>query len=219
MQLPFLASPLKDEMLTVYLSASHESLIATLVAKRGAKQVLVYFVHRVLQGATSYDASCSWYLQLGGYVDISMNTPIKVLTNQPMKQILLQPECSVRMTKWAIELGEHDITYKPQITIKGQALADFLTEVPEDSQSSMMITPKGTGEHSEMPTSIAKETWALHVYGASSEYRSRAGIVLSSPVTSPKSRPEKTDFCLCFIKIRVLHFIKNVAEFVPRKTR
>nr|KAJ0199764.1 hypothetical protein LSAT_V11C600331860 [Lactuca sativa] len=38
-----------------------------------------------------------------------------------------------------------------------------------------------------------------------------------SHVTSPKSRPEKTDFCLCFIKIRVLHFIKMLRNLFPEK--
>ena len=29
---------------------------------------------------------------------------------------------------WAIELGEYDLTYQPRTAIKGQALADFVTE-------------------------------------------------------------------------------------------
>ena len=50
-QLSTLASPLKEEVLTVYLSVSHEAISATLVAGRGTKQVPIYFISRVLQGA------------------------------------------------------------------------------------------------------------------------------------------------------------------------
>lgn len=31
------------------------------------------------------------------------------------------------MTMWAVELGEYDIIYKPVMSIKAQALDDFLT--------------------------------------------------------------------------------------------
>ena len=34
-----------------------------------------------------------------------------VLTDQPIRQVLLKPENLRRLAKWAIELGEHDITY------------------------------------------------------------------------------------------------------------
>ena len=32
------------------------------------------------------------------------------------------------MTKWAIELGEHDISFQPRTAIKAKALADFIAE-------------------------------------------------------------------------------------------
>ena len=53
---------------------------------------------------------------------------IKVPTEYPMKQVLHKPKTSGRLMKWAIELSEFDIRYKPKIAIKGQVLADFLME-------------------------------------------------------------------------------------------
>ena len=44
---------------------------------------------------------------------------IEVPTEHPMKQILHKPEASRRLIKWAIELSEFDIKYKPRTTIKG----------------------------------------------------------------------------------------------------
>ena len=53
---------------------------------------------------------------------------IKVLIEYPMKQVLHKPETSGRLMKWAIELSEFDIRYKPKTAIKGQILADFVIE-------------------------------------------------------------------------------------------
>ncbi|XP_071740637.1 uncharacterized protein [Rutidosis leptorrhynchoides] len=36
------------------------------------------------------------------------------------------------MAKWAIELGEHEITFIPGHSVKGQVIADFLVELPSD---------------------------------------------------------------------------------------
>ena len=53
---------------------------------------------------------------------------IEVLTEYPMKQVLHKPETSGRLMKWALELSEFDIRYKPKRAIKGQVLADFVME-------------------------------------------------------------------------------------------
>lgn len=42
-----------------------------------------------------------------------------------MKQILMQSERPGSMPKWVIDLGEHDIVYKPRASIKGQAQYKF----------------------------------------------------------------------------------------------
>ena len=53
---------------------------------------------------------------------------IEVSTEYPMKQVLHKPESSGRLMKWAIELSEFDIRYRPKTGIKGQVLADFVME-------------------------------------------------------------------------------------------
>ena len=53
---------------------------------------------------------------------------IEVPIEYPMKQILHKPKTSRRLIKWAIELSEFDIRYKPKIAIKWQILADFIME-------------------------------------------------------------------------------------------
>lgn len=43
------------------------------------------------------------------------------------------------MAKWAIEWGEHTIDYKPRPAIKGQVLADFITEVQQNKETERLI--------------------------------------------------------------------------------
>ena len=54
---------------------------------------------------------------------------IEISTEYPMKQVLHKPETSGRLMKWAIELSEFDIRYKPKTAIKGQILADIVMEL------------------------------------------------------------------------------------------
>ena len=44
---------------------------------------------------------------------------IEVPTEYLMKQVLHKPETSGRLMKWAIELSEFDIRYRPKTAIKG----------------------------------------------------------------------------------------------------
>ena len=53
---------------------------------------------------------------------------IEIPIEYPMKQVLYKPETSGRLMKWAIELSEFDIRYKTKTAIKGQVLANFVTE-------------------------------------------------------------------------------------------
>ncbi|GKC01008.1 reverse transcriptase domain-containing protein [Tanacetum coccineum] len=55
---------------------------------------------------------------------------IAVITNQLIKQIISRPDVVGRLQKWSVMLGEHNITYRPRTSIKGQILADFLVEKP-----------------------------------------------------------------------------------------
>ena len=91
---------------------------------------------------------------------------ITILTDQPLRQILQKPEYSGRLTKWAVELGEFDIQFKPRQAIKGQALADFIVEC--------------THTQEDLKEENAEE-WKLFVDGASSTQGSGAGVVLFSP--------------------------------------
>ena len=71
--------------------------------------------------------------------------------------------------KWAIELSEFDIRYKPKTTIKGQVLADFVME----------FTSTEPSENTQVPTD--QPIWKLSVDRATNAQGSGAGLILTSP--------------------------------------
>ena len=94
---------------------------------------------------------------------------IEVPTEYPMKQILHKPETSGRLIKWAIELSEFNIRYKPRTTIKGQILANFIME----------FTPAEPAEATQLMPDLP--IWRLSVDGAANAQGSDVGLILASP--------------------------------------
>ena len=54
-----------------------------------------------------------------------------VLTDLPLRGTIHKPDLSRRMARWAMELSEYGIQYKPILSKKGQVLADFLVEISQ----------------------------------------------------------------------------------------
>ena len=98
--------------------------------------------------------------------------PITVYTTYPIRSILHKPELSGRLTKWAVELGEHDITYQPRTAIKSQALADFVADFSPTLQAKADM---------EVQSVHTTSIWKLAVDGSSNKRGCGIGIVLISP--------------------------------------
>ncbi|XP_027173760.1 uncharacterized protein LOC113773352 [Coffea eugenioides] len=107
------------------------------------------------------------------------------MTDQPLRQILTKPEVSGRMTKWAVELAEHDIGYQPRTAIKVQALADFLAE-----GASLSVAEPNPSREEVRPG----EPWVLFMDGASSKEGSGAGLLLTSPTGEELTYALRFDF-------------------------
>ncbi|GJZ20164.1 reverse transcriptase domain-containing protein [Tanacetum coccineum] len=173
-ELPLLVAPKPKEELIVYLSASHGAISAVLMTERGTVQTPVYFVSRALQGPElNYTPMEKLVLslvfaakRLRRYFQAH---PIAVITDQPIKQIISRPDVAGRLQKWSVMLGEHNITYRPRTSVKGQILADFLVEKPDESppDTSVVETPQ--------------EPWTLFTDGSSCVDGSGAGLILTSP--------------------------------------
>ena len=93
---------------------------------------------------------------------------IEVPTEYSMKQVLHKPEASGRLMKWALELSEFDIRYKPKTAIKGHVLADFIMEFTST------VLAEDTRATPNLPI------WKLSVDGAANAQGSGAGLIMTS---------------------------------------
>ncbi|XP_027069631.1 uncharacterized protein [Coffea arabica] len=187
--LPTLASPRLEEKLYLYLSAADEAVSAVLIRDEGT-QVPVYYVSRALRGPeTRYTQVEKLVL---GLVHAARRLkpyflahPISVRTDQPLRQILVRPDASGRLTKWAVELGEYDLSYEPRTAIKAQGLADFLAELTftEGRESTSAIAEVST-----------PHLWTLYVDGSSNGDGSGAGLLLEGPQGEVCSYALRFDF-------------------------
>ncbi|XP_030494776.2 uncharacterized protein LOC115710556 [Cannabis sativa] len=148
-QPPILSKPMSGEILFIYLAVS-ENVISSM--KKLAFALVI--------------AS----RKLGPYFQAHS---IEVLTNYPLRQVLVKPEASGRLLKWSVELSQFYIRYKPKSTIKGRALADFILEFPS--------TEIALIEEKIDPNILDGEGWTLYVDGASNSKGSGGGIILISP--------------------------------------
>ncbi|GJV01426.1 reverse transcriptase domain-containing protein [Tanacetum coccineum] len=165
------------EELIIYLAAAKEAISA--VCRRIRGRLANYrriFVDRTLRGPeVNYTPMEKLVLAL-----LSASKRLKryfqahtvvVITSQPIKQLLSSSEISGRMLKWKFELEGYDIQYRPRTAIKGQILADFIVERPEEeSPDELMAEPEA------LP-----EPWTLFTDGSSCVDGSGAGLILTNP--------------------------------------
>ncbi|GJX07023.1 reverse transcriptase domain-containing protein [Tanacetum coccineum] len=169
-------APEEKEELIVYLAAAKEAVSAPLMTEREAKQMSIYFVSSALRGPKVSYASMEKLVLALVHASKRLKRyfqahPIIVITDQPIKQVLSRPEVAGRLQKWSKELGEYAIHYRPRVSIKGQILADFIVERPEEDSSD---TPMEVEE--ELP-----EPWILFTDGSSCADSSGAGLILTNP--------------------------------------
>ncbi|XP_012851807.1 PREDICTED: uncharacterized protein LOC105971499 [Erythranthe guttata] len=165
---PLLTKPQPEDTLLLYLATSADAVSAVLIRDGGKGHQPIYYISRALQGAeqryTNMEklalALINAARKLRPYFQ---SHQVVVLTNYPLKQILRSPETSGRLAKWAIELSEYGVEFKPRPAIKAQVLADFLVEMTSIQES----------------TSIP--TWSVNVDGSSTTTGGGAGIVLTNP--------------------------------------
>lgn len=71
-----------------------------------------------------------------------------------------KPDLAGRIVGWVVELSKFGLRYEPRGSVKGQYLANFAVELPQN---------------------VPSEQWDLYVDGAAGQAGAGAGIVLEGP--------------------------------------
>ncbi|GJY19644.1 reverse transcriptase domain-containing protein [Tanacetum coccineum] len=137
--LPSLTSSFLKETLYAYLAVLKEAVSSVLLTDRKASNI-------------------SSIMRLRRYFEAH---PVKVITDQPIKHILNRTEASGKLAKYAVELREYNITFEPRNAVKGQVLADFITETP-DGESPECVKGSGAGLVLIGPSGV-EHTYVLHL--------------------------------------------------------
>ncbi|XP_073284858.1 uncharacterized protein [Primulina huaijiensis] len=165
-ELLMLVKPEPGEKLFVYLSTTEYDVSSVLIKEEGSDQKPIYYVSHALRGpelrySEVEKIALTLVVTAGKLRPYFLSHQIIVLTNSPLGRIMTHSEVVGRMIKWAVELGEYDIEYKPRVAIKAQALSDFLSEMAQPDE---------------------EEVWRVFVDGAFSLAGCGAGVVIVSPI-------------------------------------
>ncbi|GKE10429.1 reverse transcriptase domain-containing protein [Tanacetum coccineum] len=142
MDLPSLTPPWEKETLYVYLAVSADAVSAVLLTDRKGRQCPVQYVSRMLNEAERKYAPMEKLAlslihmtrRLRRYFEAH---PVKVITDQPIRNILNNTETFRKLAKYDVELGAYNITFIPRNNVKGQVLVDFLSEAPEGEKEEL----------------------------------------------------------------------------------
>ncbi|KAL0454973.1 UNVERIFIED_CONTAM: Transposon Tf2-12 polyprotein [Sesamum latifolium] len=120
---PLLTKPKTGETLYLYLAVLECVISSVLVLQENRERHLVYSVSKVLQGAKPRYSqieklAISLVIAARKLRPYFQSHQVIVLTNHPLKQVLASPELSERMVKWAVQLSEFGIEFRPISAIK-----------------------------------------------------------------------------------------------------
>nr|GFA25403.1 reverse transcriptase domain-containing protein [Tanacetum cinerariifolium] len=164
---PSLTSPWPKETLYAYLTVSAEAVSAVLLTDRKGRQCLMQYVSRTLNEAERNYAPMEKLAlslihmtrRLRRYFEAH---PVKLIIDQPIKHILNKTESFVKLAKYTVELGAYNIMFVPRNAVKGQVLADFLSEAPKGEKEELYFwMPEVPIEKDDV------ESWTLFTDGAS----------------------------------------------------
>ncbi|KAM2481839.1 hypothetical protein PS1_005304 [Malus domestica] len=181
-----LSKPEVGDTLIIYLSVSASAVSPVLIRKDSEVERPVYYASKALQDAETRYSNIE-KLALALVMSARKLRPyfqahaIIVLTNHHLRQILQSPDTSGRMIKWAIALGEFNISYQPKPAEKGQAVAYFIADFtyPVDIASTPEAITSLPSEAQKIESTTP--TWSLYVDDSSNQQGCEAGLVLTTP--------------------------------------
>ncbi|CAA0839166.1 Unknown protein, partial [Striga hermonthica] len=176
--LPLLTKPDPTDVLILYLSVGEVAISSVLLKEDGGGQQPIYYVSKLLQGAEMKyaeveKAALALIITARKLRPYFLSHGVVVRTNFPLNETLGRPSASGRMVKWAVELGEYNVSFEARKAIKAQALADFIRE-------GTMVEKPGV--------------WEVYVDGSSTKVGAGIGILILPPGGEPLEFAVKLTF-------------------------
>ncbi|CAL8117997.1 unnamed protein product [Prunus armeniaca] len=181
--------PIPSEDLFVYLAVSNSTVSSALIREElGAQHPVFYTSKDLLDAETRYPKLEK--LILAFVVSARKLRPyyqahqVIVMTDFPLRSILHSPNASQRLMKWAIELSQYDLIYRPKAAIKAQALANFVVEFTPSAEEEKLVNKNKESSRADGTSarpSQLRDTWQLRVDGASNQKGAGAGVVIITP--------------------------------------
>ena len=130
---PLLSPSIEGEDLFLYLAVSQTVVSSAPIHEELKVQRPVYYISQAFQGTRARYPRVEKLAfaliiasrKLRPYFQAHI---VLVMTDQPLQKAMGRPNAAGRMVQWAVEFSQFDIDYRPQTTIKVQALANFVTE-------------------------------------------------------------------------------------------
>jgi hypothetical protein len=167
---PVLVPPQLNKPFKLYVAADTQTIGSTLIQEsEGKERVVAYLCRKLLDPETRYSAAeklclCVYY-SCTKFQHYLLNAECIVYSKfDVFKHMLSMPILNGRIGKWILALSEFELKFESAKGVKGQIIADFITEHRDPSINLLEITP-----------------WALFFDISSCGKGGRVGILLISP--------------------------------------
>jgi len=166
---PVLVPPQHGKPFQLYLSTNDTVIGSALIQEsKGKERVIYYLSRRLVDDETRYSAIeklclCLYFscTKLRHYLLLAECTV--TCKDDVVRYMLSMPIMSCRIGKWILALSEFDLCYESAKAVKGQIMADFVTQ-HYGSVGSLEVAP-----------------WTLFFDGSTCDQGAGIGIVLISP--------------------------------------
>jgi ribonuclease HI len=106
---------------------------------------------------------------------------VVVVTSFPLRAILHNSNATGNIAKWAVELAEFQLDFRPRHAIKSQVLADFIVEwTPPSIPGGLCPDSDPTPTEPRGPV-FTEPHWTLYFDGSACQQVGRAGVILIDP--------------------------------------
>ncbi|XP_013615062.1 PREDICTED: uncharacterized protein LOC106321317 [Brassica oleracea var. oleracea] len=169
---PVLSKPEAGDTLSLYIAVTSSAVSSVLIREdRGEQKPIFYTSKRMTEPETRYPTlekmALAVFTSARKLRPYFQSHTIEVLSNQPLRTVMQNTNQPERLTKWAMELREHDIVYKNRTAAKSQGRGHECNCNHQQENSSgshsVLVLRRQTTKLSTNPSRLAKAVKAKRI--------------------------------------------------------